>query len=234
LLKINTVLFFCKEWYSVVILASEKNNVIFFPNLQLSVKSPVITSRSLKTLGTSTDIHKPIIEAAKRGDNRARHQLYELYARAMFNICLRFMNSREDAEDVLQEAFVQAFTRMDSFRYESAFGSWLKRIVINHCINTMKKRKVDLKLSDDMGHYKHLSDEEPEENLPLSVADIQNALNQLPEGGRIVFSLYLLEGYDHQEIAAILGITESTSKSQFMRAKRRVYELLKGKYYETA
>jgi RNA polymerase sigma-70 factor (ECF subfamily) len=76
--------------------------------------------------------------------------------------------------------------------------------------------------------------DDEEEELPLTVKDVQRAMEQLPEGGRIVFSLYLLEGYDHLEIAEILGITESTSKSQFMRAKRKVYEILKEKYYETA
>lgn len=185
-------------------------------------------------MGTSIDINKKLIESAKKGDNRARRQLYELYARAMFNICNRMMNNREDAEDVLQEAFVQAFSKLETFRYESTLGSWLKRIVINACINALKKRKVDLKLTEDMGLYRHLADEDGYNELPLTVDDIQQAMKQLPEGGRIVFSLYLLEGYDHQEIASILDITESTSKSQFMRAKRRVYDLLKQRYYETA
>ena len=185
-------------------------------------------------LGTQTDIHKTLIEASKKGDNRARRQLYELYARAMFNICFRMMNNREDAEDILQEAFVQAFSKLESFRYESTFGAWLKRIVINTCINAINKKKVDLLLTEDMYHYRHISDEENEEQLPLTTRDIQKAMEQLPEGGRIIFSLYLLEGYDHVEIAGILGITESTSKSQYMRAKRKVYEILKEKYYEKA
>ncbi len=184
-------------------------------------------------LGTPTDIHQKLIEASKKGDNRARRQLYELYARAMFNICYRMMNNREDAEDILQEAFVQAFAKLESFRYESTFGAWLKRIVINTCINAINKRKVDLLLTEDMYYYKDVMDED-EAELPLTVQDIQKALEQLPEGGRIVFSLYLLEGYDHLEIAEILGITESTSKSQFMRAKRKVCEILKEKYYETS
>jgi RNA polymerase sigma factor (sigma-70 family) len=184
-------------------------------------------------LGTQLDIHSKQIEASKRGDNKARRQLYELYSRAMFHICMRMMNNREDAEDILQEAFVQAFTKLDSFRYESTFGAWLKRIVINTCINAINKKKVDLKLTEDMYQFKHVIDEE-EEELPLTVKDVQKAMEQLPEGGRIVFSLYLLEGYDHLEIAEILGITESTSKSQFMRAKRRVYEILKERYYEKA
>jgi RNA polymerase sigma factor (sigma-70 family) len=188
----------------------------------------------LKPLGTSTDIHQKLIESSKRGDNRARRQLYELYARAMFNICYRMMNNREDAEDILQEAFVLAFSKLDSFRYESTFGAWLKRIVINTCINAIQKKKVDLKLTEDMYKYRNLTEEEYSDELPLTVKDIQKAMEELPDGGRIVFSLYLLEGYDHLEIAEILGITESTSKSQFMRAKRKVYEILKEKYYEKA
>ena len=185
-------------------------------------------------MGTQKDIHKELIEASKRGDNRARRQLYELYARAMFNICYRMMNNREDAEDILQEAFVQAFTKLDSFRYDSTFGAWLKRIVINTCINAINKRKVDILLNDDMYYFGDRSDEDDNYEMPLTTKDIENAMEQLPEGGRIVFSLYLLEGYDHIEIAQILGITESTSKSQFMRAKRKVYEILKEKYYEEA
>jgi RNA polymerase sigma-70 factor (ECF subfamily) len=185
-------------------------------------------------LGTQTDIHKTLIEASKKGDNRARKQLYELYARAMFNICCRMMNNREDAEDILQEAFVQAFIKLETFRYDSTFGAWLKRIVINTCINAINKRKVDLLLTDDMYYFGDRSDDEEMNDLPLTVKDVEKAMQQLPEGGRVVFSLYLLEGYDHVEIAQILGITESTSKSQYMRAKRRVFELLKEKYYEEA
>ncbi len=180
------------------------------------------------------DIHQSLIEASKKGDNRARKQLYELYARAMFNICCRMMNNREDAEDVLQEAFVQAFTKLDSFRYESTFGAWLKRIVINTSINALNKKKVDLLLTDDFRMVGDRYDENESTELPLTVKDIEKAMEQLPEGGRVVFSLYLLEGYDHLEIAEILGITESTSKSQYMRAKRKIYEILKERYYEEA
>lgn len=185
-------------------------------------------------MGTQKDIHKELIEASKRGDNRARRQLYELYARAMFNICFRMMNNREDAEDILQEAFVQAFTKLETFRYDSTFGAWLKRIVINTCINAINKRKVDLVLTDDMYYFGDRSEENEQHDLPLTTLDIEKAMEQLPDGGRIVFSLYLLEGYDHIEIAQILGITESTSKSQFMRAKRKIIEILKERYYEEA
>ncbi|HLN75001.1 MAG TPA: sigma-70 family RNA polymerase sigma factor [Prolixibacteraceae bacterium] len=170
-------------------------------------------------------IHQDLIADSIRGDNRARYQLYQLYSKAMFNVCYRMMNNREEAEDMLQEAFVQAFQKLDTFRNESGFGTWLKTIVVHTCINALNKRKLDLRLSDDMQRFE-TAEEEPEEAV-YTTANIMEAMSQLPEGGRVVFSLYLLEGYDHGEISQILGITESTSKSQYMRAKRRVYELMK-------
>lgn len=170
--------------------------------------------------------HSNIIEACKKGNNKARLELYRLYSKAMFNVCCRLMNSREEAEDMLQEAFTLAFMKLDSFRFESSFGSWLKRIVINTCINAKKKKNTQLTYCDEMQKYDQSWQEE--ENEPrYTVENILNAMNLLPEGGRMVFSLYLLEGYDHTEIAEILKITESTSKSQLMRAKRRVAEILK-------
>lgn len=170
-------------------------------------------------------IHQDLIAECIRGNNKARYQLYQLYAKAMFNVCFRMMNNREEAEDMLQEAFVTAFQKLDTFRNESGFGSWLKTIVVRTCINALNKRKLELRLTDDMQRYEQ-AEEEPGEAL-YTTEDIMEAMKQLPEGGRVVFSLYLLEGYDHAEIASILNITESTSKSQYMRAKRRVYELMK-------
>jgi len=145
----------------------------------------------------------------------------------MFNVCYRMMNNREEAEDMLQEAFTQAFMKLNSFRYESGFGAWLKRIAINTCINAKNKRKVELTFIDEMHHLDQpVQHENDEEEVQLTVAGITKAMEKLPEGGRIIFSLYLLEGYDHGEISQILNITESTSKSQFMRAKRRIIEIL--------
>lgn len=173
------------------------------------------------------DIHKPIIEACKRGDERQKYQLYKLYSKAMFNVCYRIMNNREEAEDALQEAFTQAFMKLDSYRYESVFGAWLKRIVINTCINAKNKRKVELTLFEDLQRFDSPEETENEQELvQMTVQGISKAMEKLPEGGRMIFSLYLFEGYDHGEIAQILKITESTSKSQFMRAKRRVIEIL--------
>ena len=144
----------------------------------------------------------------------------------MYNVSYRMMNNREEAEDMLQEAFTQAFMKLDSYRYESSFGSWLKRIVVNTCINAINKRKVDLTYCEEI--YSDDVSEEEEAEPVYTVQIVTRAIEQLPEGSRMVLSLYLLEGYDHGEIAQIMGITESTSKSQYMRAKRKVAELLKG------
>ena len=175
------------------------------------------------------EIHKPLIEGSKRGDRRAQFELYKLYSDAMFNICYRMMNRREEAEDMLQEGFSLAFKRLKTFRYESTFGAWLKRIIVNHCINELKRRKAELVLDDEISNKMEENETVDMGNdnyANLSVDKIKKAMNMLPDGYRVVFSLYLLEGYDHQEIGEIMGISASTSKSQFSRAKKKVKELM--------
>lgn len=173
------------------------------------------------------DIHHELVKESLAGSIKAQHQLYKLYAGAMFYTCYHMMHSHEEAEDMLQEAFSEAFITLDRFRFESTFGTWLKRIVINKCINEIKRKKTDLKFSDDMGHYEDTY-VEGEDSLPnLNIELVKVAMNELPEGGRVIFQLYLLEGYDHREIAQILGVSESNSKSQYMRAKNKIKEILK-------
>jgi RNA polymerase sigma factor (sigma-70 family) len=178
------------------------------------------------------DIHKDIIEKSKLGDSAAQYRLYSLYAKAMFNIAYRIMNNKEEAEDMLQESFTDAFARLSSFRYESGFGSWIKRIVINHCLNEIKRRKADLQFFDDMNLFDQKSDDDNGYETGLSVENVRKAMEFLPNGSKMIFSLYLLEGYDHTEIAQILKISESNSKSQYMRAKQKIKEVLKDMSYE--
>jgi len=180
-------------------------------------------------LATQTfDIHKELIERSKRGERKAQCQLYSFYSKAMFNVCARMLNSVQEAEDVLQDAFCNAFENLNSFRFESSFGSWLKRLVINYCINHLKKRKVSLVHYDDISIFDEAEETiDDEEEKSFEVKKIHQALQQLPEGYKVIFSLYLIEGYDHSEISQILGISESTSKSQFLRAKGKIREILK-------
>ncbi|MBP6872357.1 MAG: RNA polymerase sigma factor [Bacteroidales bacterium] len=179
------------------------------------------------------DISRDIIERSKRGNRQAQYQLYRQYAKAMFNICNRMMNDRADAEDMLQESFSEAFRRLDSFRNESTFGAWLKMIVINRCINEIKRKKTQLEFFDDMSPFEDEEDLTDDQSAGLSPERIKKAMEDLPKGSRMIFSLYLLEGYDHQEISEILNISESNSKTQYMRAKQRIKEILKNQPYES-
>lgn len=165
-----------------------------------------------------------VIDACKQGSASAQQELYRRYADAMFNTCFRIVGNRQDAEDVLQMAFTRVFLKIKSYRGESTIGAWIKKIVVNLSLNHLKRNRIYLEEMSDLEY----SYEEPliEENQ-LSVEKIKNAMQELPDGYRLVFSLYLLEGYDHKEIASILKISEATSKSQYSRAKRKIKELLK-------
>jgi RNA polymerase sigma-70 factor (ECF subfamily) len=145
----------------------------------------------------------------------------------MLNVAYRIVGSVDEAEDVLQDAFIDAFNRIKDFRQETTFGLWLKQIVVHRAINTLRKRKLELvELGDDQ--LDNIPDEEIEDGgeVQYKVAQVKEAIRELPEGYRLVISLYLLEGYDHEEIGQILKISENTSRTQFLRAKRKLNELL--------
>jgi RNA polymerase sigma factor (sigma-70 family) len=172
---------------------------------------------------TNVYIHAPLIEECRKGNRKAQFSLYNQYSKAMFNVAYRILNNREDAEDILQESFVECFRNIHSFRFESTFGAWLKKIIINKCINQLKKKKIDLTLCDTLPVSVY---EEEKEEVIYDTGKIFKGIEMLPDGYRIILSLYLLEGYDHSEISQILNISESTSKSQYSRAKEKLRNLL--------
>jgi len=167
-------------------------------------------------------IHAQLIEECKKGNSQAQFKLYKQYSKAMYNLAHRILNNREDAEDILQEAFVDCFRNIGSFRFESTFGAWLKMILVNKCINYMRKKKIDLTLYDTLPPVVY----EEEEEITYDTGRIFKGIELLPDGYRIILTLYLLEGYDHSEISQILGISESTSKSQYSRAKEKLRNIL--------
>lgn len=171
------------------------------------------------------NLQDELIARCKAGDQAAHYKIYKLYSKAMYNVGYRITRSEEDAEDVLQEAFVNAFRNIGSYRGDATFGAWLKRIVVNKAINALARRKHE-SIPDDESW--DIPDEESTVDYgdDLTVERVRKGIEQLPDGYRSVLSLYLLEGYDHQEIAEIMGITESTSKSQLNRAKSKLRELL--------
>src|SRR5580698_10661304 len=177
---------------------------------------------------TEPILHDELVERCKRGDSRAYEAIYQKYAKAMYNTSLRIVNHTGDAEDVMQEAFTDAFRSLEDFHYKSTFGAWLKRIVINKSINLLRKRRMDL-IDIEKTNIGHLPDEEEpdEEERALKIEEIKKAVALLPNGYRTVLTLYLFEGYDQEEIAEILQVSHATVRTQYMRAKQKLLQLIK-------
>jgi RNA polymerase sigma-70 factor (ECF subfamily) len=171
------------------------------------------------------NIHEDLIAQCRAGDRGAHYRIYQLYSRSMYNVCFRIVGNEDDADDVLQEAFISAFNNLDHYRGDATFGAWLKRIVVNKAINVLKRRRMEALPEDDRWDVPEEVNESHEYE-DLTVERVKKAIQQLPDGYRSVLSLYLLEGYDHQEIGQILGVSESTSKSQLNRAKNKLREML--------
>jgi len=172
-------------------------------------------------------IHQDLIDRCRAGDRDAHYRIYKLYSKSMYNAAWRITGREDEAEDALQEAFISAFKNLDKYRGDASFGSWLKRIVVNKAINLLKTRKADPWPEHE--HFDIAEQTEWVELDVLTVEKVKNAIDKLPDGYRSVLSLYLLEGYDHEEIGQILGVSESTSKSQLNRAKSKLREILSGK-----
>jgi len=179
-------------------------------------------------LNQHIEIHQDLIAQCKRGERRAQAELFRLYSKAMYNVSLRILGKREEAEDALQESFLKMFQNIQNFEGKSSFGAWFKRIVVNHSINQLKKKKIAFEEVKDELLGEQLDENEPEEqnDYPISVNQVKDAMNELPDGFRVVFTLYLFEDYSHKEIAEELNISVSTSKSQLNRAKKRVRKFI--------
>ena len=177
---------------------------------------------------TAPILHDELVERCKHGDPRSYAELYQKYSKAMYNTSLRIVNNTGDAEDVLQESFTDAFSAIETFQYKSTFGAWLKKIVINKSINYLRKKKMEL-IDMEKTNIGHLPEEESldEKGIQLKVEEIKRAVKLLPNGYRTVLSLYLFEGYDHEEIAEILRISHATVRTQYMRAKQKLISLIK-------
>lgn len=170
-------------------------------------------------------IHKDLVEKSKNNDRNAQYQLYELYVDAMFNIGIRMLGSKEDAEDIIQESFIEAFKQLHTFRYESTFGAWLKRIVVHKCINFLKLKRIPVTTIEN--HDFHLTEEPVIVEEKMDIQKVKKGIEILPNGYKQIINLYLIEGYDHNEISEILDVSTSTSKSQYHRAKKKLIEIIK-------
>jgi len=168
---------------------------------------------------------KLLAKKCKKGDRQAQRQLYEKYSTQFFGICLRYLKNREEAEDLLTQGFVKIFNKIGQFKGAGSFEGWMKRIMVNECLNHLRKQRIlyaDVEI--------HNLSNEPNYNMTeqnLNAEELLKLIQELPAGYRTVFNLYAIEGYSHQEIADMLNISEGTSKSQLSRARKILQNNLK-------
>ena len=180
------------------------------------------------------NIHKDLIDACRRGDGNAQFRIYKLYYKAMFNTSLRIVNDTAEAEDIMQESFLDAFQRLESYSGQGSFGSWLKRIVVNNSLDSLRRVK-DIVSIDDAGlDMPEEKEENHEAEIRFQAQEVVKAIQLLPEEYRIIISLYLLEGYDHEEISEILNISNQLSRTRYSRARSKLLEILKESKYRNA
>lgn len=173
------------------------------------------------------NIHHDLIENCRRGDRKSQVKIYKLYYKAMYNTSLRIVNDTAEAEDIMQESFLDAFRRINTYTGEGSFGNWLKRIVVNNSLDSLR-RNQDM-FSIDESHYDIPEPEADysEEQIQFQVKEVKEAINMLPQDYKIVLSLFLLEGYDHEEISEILKISNNLSRTRLSRARQKLLSILK-------
>ena len=174
--------------------------------------------------------HQELIDGCRRGDQKSQFQIYKLYYKAMYNISLRIVNDTMEAEDIMQEAFLSAFEKIGSYSGTVSFGAWLKKIVYNRSLDYLNKNSKmvfeDMEshygIEDTRDEFAHEEERDPRMNRVLAI------IKKLPEKYRNILSLYLFEGYDHEEIGEILSIPSSTSRSNYSRAKSKIISEFEG------
>jgi len=170
-----------------------------------------------------------LIKLCLADDAKAQRELYQRFAPKMWAVCLRFAKDRMSAEDMLQEGFVRVFGKLDQYTFEGSFEGWIRRIMINTAINYYRKNLMNVNrelVFDDVFSKEGIREDAIDR---LSAQELMEMVQELPEGYRIIFNLYAIEGYTHKEIGDLLGLSESTSKSQFMRARVSLQEKIKKK-----
>jgi len=160
-----------------------------------------------------------LIAACIRGEHRAQRQLYDQLAGLMLTVCRRYLKRREDAEEALLMGFAKMFKALPNYRFEGSFEGWVRRIVVNESLMLLRQRESMLVSMEDFAQPENLATTAATADTQLQAEDLMALLAELPTGYRTVFNLYALEGFGHQEIAGMLGITEGTSKSQLSKAR---------------
>lgn len=187
--------------------------------------SPSLTETPNISLVTAAPSEMQLLQQCIAQDAKAQLAIYEAYSKAMYNTALRFLNDVFEAEDIIQEAFLVAFEQLGAMENLNLFAGWLKQIVVNKSINRLKQQQVFETFKENVCLNTDVT-EEVEIPGYLEVSKVKHALTELPKGYRAILSLYLFEGYDHEEIGEILEISSATSRSQYNRGKKKLRELL--------
>ncbi len=159
-----------------------------------------------------------LIESCIKGDRASQKALYDRLAARMFPICMRYVGDRDLAEDILQEGFITLFSQLKNYKGDGSFEGWARKIFVTTALMDLR-RKDALKMSDELDVARGMKDDMPSQNQSLRYKDLIRMIMELPPGFRTVFNLYAIEGYTHKEISGMLGITETTSRTQLSRAR---------------
>ncbi len=198
--------------------------------LQLKKEVVIQTEKPYRVAQKYKNIHQELIDACKNGNSKAQFEIYKLYYKAMYNTSLRLLNDSLEAEDVMQEAFLSAFKNLHTYKEEVSFGAWLKKIVVNRSLDVLKKRRIDQEPIDERRlAVTEVSDDDVLDETMQKVAEVKQVISQLPENYRVLITLHLLEGYDHEEISEILGMTNANVRTTYSRARKRLQEMLTDK-----
>lgn len=176
-------------------------------------------------------IHRELALEAGAGNSQAQFRIYELYYKAMFTTAVRIVGDSMQAEECMQDGFMAAFSKIDKWHQRASFGAWLKRIIVNECLDYLAKKKLNL-VSIDTVQVSNENEQIKETEEPeYTIDEVKAAMTNLAPGYRVILSLYLFEGYDHEEIGEILKISSSTSRSQYLRAKKKLIAQIKNTDY---
>lgn len=170
-----------------------------------------------------------LIEGCRSGERRAQKELYDRYSRKMMGVCLRYVNDRETARDLLQDGFVKVFTNIDSYAGAGSFEGWIRRVFVNCALEHLRRSDV-LREASELDTVAELIQPDTSAIADLSATELMQLVQELPAGFRTVFNLFAIEGYSHKEIGEMLNITESTSRSQFLRARQLLQRKIKALY----